>query len=432
MGTYYVRKSGNDGTGDGSTGAPWLTINKALATVPITGGHTILVGNGTYAEDTGPGLNYLMVQRQFVDYVTVQPELGAAGDVTLTNGAVTTYCLRLDASQYVRFKWLKITSTSHLNDAYCSLIYMTGAVMNHFEFIGCTLTVNSTALGTQWCWLHQGIVVHVVFDSCTIRQTGANEVVGIRCNRATAAIDDIQVLNCNIQLVGTCVYGFDHVTNFVVDGGYYESTGAGIPSISIGYDGSSAGAVTGFVKNAVIKSAASHALLIGSGTSNVEAAYNTICAGDNGIVIKENSGANVHNNKIIGCAATQNGIYCKAATNPVIQYNQIIVPAGNCTKVGQNSSTTNKSSGVTFRYNTCKVICSTGHLIWWGGAADDSGGGVCDYNKYRSGSAMAAWGAVRADADVNNLAELRAAWVGYGDGSNDSHSKKTRKPMYLG
>jgi hypothetical protein len=46
--TYYVSTSGNDTTGDGSAGAPWLTIQHAVGTA--ASGDTIMVAAGTYVE----------------------------------------------------------------------------------------------------------------------------------------------------------------------------------------------------------------------------------------------------------------------------------------------------------------------------------------------------------------------------------------------
>lgn len=48
MATKYVRKTGNDDTGDGSVGAPFLTIKAALAA--ITEDDTVNVGAGTFTE----------------------------------------------------------------------------------------------------------------------------------------------------------------------------------------------------------------------------------------------------------------------------------------------------------------------------------------------------------------------------------------------
>ena len=91
MAIYYVSKSGNDTTGDGSQGNPWLTVQKAYSTVSTAGGHTINVGAGTYAENTS-GTWLLQLDRSFVARVTIQAESGNPDDVVLT-GASGSYNL---------------------------------------------------------------------------------------------------------------------------------------------------------------------------------------------------------------------------------------------------------------------------------------------------------------------------------------------------
>ena len=44
--TYYIAPTGNDTTGDGSTGTPWLTLKKGMAT--MSGGDTLIIKDGTY------------------------------------------------------------------------------------------------------------------------------------------------------------------------------------------------------------------------------------------------------------------------------------------------------------------------------------------------------------------------------------------------
>ena len=60
MATYYVAKTGNDSTGDGSSGSPWKTLNKAIATVPAgTAGspNVIILKNGNYNMTAGEGIS---------------------------------------------------------------------------------------------------------------------------------------------------------------------------------------------------------------------------------------------------------------------------------------------------------------------------------------------------------------------------------------
>ncbi|OGF21520.1 hypothetical protein A2316_01905 [Candidatus Falkowbacteria bacterium RIFOXYB2_FULL_38_15] len=47
--TYYVAKTGNDTTGDGSSGNPWLTLQKAEDTA--SNGDTVYANEGTYKEN---------------------------------------------------------------------------------------------------------------------------------------------------------------------------------------------------------------------------------------------------------------------------------------------------------------------------------------------------------------------------------------------
>jgi hypothetical protein len=53
---YYVSKTGNDSTGNGSEGNPYLTINKAIS---VSGnGSAIVVGAGTYSETNNDSVSY--------------------------------------------------------------------------------------------------------------------------------------------------------------------------------------------------------------------------------------------------------------------------------------------------------------------------------------------------------------------------------------
>ena len=50
---YFVSLSGNDNTGDGSSGNPWRSLRSAVSKVPAGQGHTIRLSSGTFVE-TGP------------------------------------------------------------------------------------------------------------------------------------------------------------------------------------------------------------------------------------------------------------------------------------------------------------------------------------------------------------------------------------------
>ena len=59
MGTWYIAKTGNDTTGNGTSGSPWKTLNKAVESVPAgtqANPSVIIVKNGTYNLAGGEGL----------------------------------------------------------------------------------------------------------------------------------------------------------------------------------------------------------------------------------------------------------------------------------------------------------------------------------------------------------------------------------------
>ena len=81
----YVDKNGNDATGDGSQGRPYLTLGKAMALAPR--GARILVGAGVYAERLDYGGKTLRIHSLFgADFTTIQGALGNAA-VTIDAGA---------------------------------------------------------------------------------------------------------------------------------------------------------------------------------------------------------------------------------------------------------------------------------------------------------------------------------------------------------
>lgn len=83
MATYYVNAStGNDTTGDGSSGTPWATMAKADATA--TAGDTIYI-SGDFVEDDGSG--YLVPTKALI--------WRANGPVTIT-GTSSTHCIRFN------------------------------------------------------------------------------------------------------------------------------------------------------------------------------------------------------------------------------------------------------------------------------------------------------------------------------------------------
>lgn len=422
MGTYYVRTTGNDTTGDGSTGAPWLTLSKALATVSIAGGHTILMGDGTYQENSS-GLGYLLVQRAFAAYVTVQPENGESGIVTLSGTSSATYSLRFDGCTYIRLKWMTIATATPLTSAY-GLIAITGSTTHHFEFIGLTMVVASRADSLAWGIIIENSVAGRVyqdflFEDLTITQSGSNGATGLRFDGVEGApIERVTIRDCTITISKYAIFAFNNVIDVVVDGGTYSATGTDGMGICLGLNGQSGLEVTGSVSDAFVSSAVGHALLVGAGCDDVEIARCWIEGGDQGLVVKQCDGAIIHDNNIIG--ATINALYFKAATNATAYSNLIVNRAGTVVKIGYDSADSAKCENVNFQHNFL-FAGGAAVILDWGDDTDDAGGGICNYNYYQLlGQGVTA--SIRSDIGLTDMAGIRAAWDGYDVSGNDGNS----------
>lgn len=92
MATYYVRTTGNDSTGDGSSGNPWLTVHKALSTAGLgsSAGDIVDIGAGTFAEDSGSG--YLNPSYAFTNEVIIRGA-GIGQTIITGTGSGTTYAI---------------------------------------------------------------------------------------------------------------------------------------------------------------------------------------------------------------------------------------------------------------------------------------------------------------------------------------------------
>ena len=463
MATYYVRKDGNDTTGNGSTGTPWLTIKKAVATV--TNGDTIKVGNGTYAEDD---FGSLALKRVFTAYVTIEPELGALGDVTITTTSGTIGTWVSASAAYYKFRYIKFTTIAgaanafrineaadHIDFEYCTFtpvndaastifIYDSGAWnVSNITFTNCTInkpasSVNHACLSIGFA--STGVSSNFQFINCTITGikyaaslSGADGIIFNGCtitadtNNAisiTDSPDGLQILNCTVNSALASLYA-NGATNLVITGGTFTNTG-NAPIISLGLNSHTGGvATTATITGCTLvkTSGTGHGLLLGNGCVNcvITSVYCDLCY-DYAVVIKECDTNTVTSCNLKAGEVTTFGaaLYCKAATNATITYNTLRTSKHAAFQM-LIGDTGNKNQNVTFTHN--KLLGSgTGALYNVCNDDGDLGGGVFDYNTYKA-KGTGKFGAVRNDADVQSLAELRAAWADYDVTTNDSHSK---------
>jgi hypothetical protein len=457
MATYYVRTNGDDSSGNGSTGTPWLTVKKALATVAA--GDTILVGDGTYAEnDSGA----LLLKRVFASYVTIAPENGTLGAVTITTASGTIGTWVSASAAYYKFQYITFTTV-----AGAANVLRINSTADHIAFENCTFTPVDNSASTlfisnasTWnvsnisftdCVFNKPAVgashncVSLSFSStgtssafgftrCTFQSNatcidllGADGVTFTSCTMTaggrginfTGSPDTVSFINC-VVTGGTYGIWANGATNLVITGGSITTTGA-FGSALFGVDSNTGGGTTTVVITDVAithpTGTAGHALLFGNGCLNCVADGISIPrCGDNALVVKENTGTEVKNCNIT--SGTSAALYFKAAASPNAHDNRIIASQGSGFQL-LKGDTGNKNSNWQFLRN--KVIVSgTGSHLQIGGDVDDAGGGVSDYNKY---SPSSNFGVVRASSGIATLAGIKAAWVGYGDGTNESHSR---------
>ena len=115
-GTIYVRKTGNDSTGNGTSGNPYLTIGKGLQALNAAGGgRTLIVGDGTY---TGPA-EWVSTSQQSIpngtsgNYTVIRAE-NRFGVRIVSTAAPAIYSdapIRLASKQYVWVDGFIVEST---------------------------------------------------------------------------------------------------------------------------------------------------------------------------------------------------------------------------------------------------------------------------------------------------------------------------------
>lgn len=430
--TIYVATTGNDSTGNGSKATPYKTLTKAM-TVAIAG-DGILLANGTYAENTG-GNNVWAISKNLADWLTIEPEIGAPGNGTVT-GVAGSYAMWFENTcAFIKMRYLTFTPVA--GAAYC--VRNLGTI-NNVRFEYCTfLPVAGEGYG-----YYAGVnTTGLVFDHCVF---AASPTDGYRSIQGDP--NGITLQNCTfLGMVATNSYLLNLVTTTVghtmvidscsfeggpcisANGGTYIVNNCAIKGtaaatcVLFGVNSTTGNVTTATITNCTIQhdsTKTGHALNFGAGCLNCVADNITISeCYDYACVVKECTGTEIKNCHLMG--GSQAALYYKAATSPNAHDNVLTATAGYAVKVAAGD-TGNKSSGVDFQHNIIEVTGTAGALNW-AGSAGDNGGGVCDYNTYII-HAGASLGTVRGTV-VTDLASLQAAWAGYGDGSNDSHSTVT-------
>jgi parallel beta-helix repeat protein len=428
MAIYYVRKTGNDTTGDGSTGNPWLTIDKAYRTVSIGGGHTINVGDGTYAENNGSGL--WTINRNFAAEVVIQAENGSAGAVTITGSSHATYnVLTAGTCANHTFRYVTFAVRPGSLKAFAPNVSVASLTVSNLTFDACRFTGVDESGGypIQFATGAAGSTVSITFTDCSIDQpradsnaavhytTGSNNTVTLTFTRCTVTSTTRTIM---VQAPGAVVVN--------ITGGTWSGAGAAKVGVLLGVDGNTGNGVSGgTITGATLSTTVSHTLLLGAGASGVTVSGCRIVGGDHAVVLKSASSCTVERNTLVG--GTLATVLLKGASNCTVRNNHITAAAaGEAAISNYDGAATYVSSGCTITGNTV-VATGTAEALEWdangdaNGASPASGDNVIDANVYAV-SGTANFGDVMGTNNIASLAALRAAWASYGDGTNDDNS----------
>lgn len=416
---YYVRKSGNDTTGNGSTGNPWLTLQKAIVTLSAAGGDRVFMGDGTYQEDTS-GTGYLMITKNFTNPITVQSESGIYSAVTIQGTSGTSYNVMYQ-NTLGGIVWNDVTFATRVKEIPTGAFRVARSlnlVFNRCKFSG----LSDAAAQRSAFAISPGSglsVAGVICNDCIFEVVGADLSYGVIAVPGAGTIDGVTFNNCQAVAVQYGLYVQQGCANVNVNGGSWANTGAGA-GIIYGTDSEApTGTISGTISGAAISSPASHACMIGCRSGGVVTVTGcTVSGGDYGIVVKENAGSVITGNTING--GTSASLYFKAATGATATGNRIFNAAGGYGIKAGVGGTGHQCQNLTVTGNLVQIRGAGGALAWEGDSGD-AGGCVVNSNTYQP-NGTASLGQVRADTSVLSMPELRAAWAGYGDGSNDGLS----------
>ncbi|MFL2002002.1 DUF1565 domain-containing protein [Microbacterium sp. A1-JK] len=432
MASIYVRKTGNDTTGNGTDATPYLTINKAL--IAAVAGDEILVGAGTYAESSSAG--YLSVSLKYTGRVTIRPETGVLGDVIVTGTSASAQWAVIFSGANTRWESIVFGAQS---DAVAPVRFLAGtaaAPVTNIEFTRCRFLGRGAFLvGTAWTGATDR-VNGIRFRGCEFVSTGSGSTAAIVLIRghADGAVSDVEISHCNMRVSGRAVQvqGVTNLRVFNNDAISDHATGTAT-AFQMGVDGATGFSTSGLVMGNRFESTRGHALVVGAGCDGVLVAGNTVIGGDTagtgqGIVIKEAANVRIDRNIVYG--GYHSALYFKAAVDCQAVDNVVYsaFASADALRVEYNIESSNPNQRVTARRNT--IVASAGRCINWGTTQHDSGGSICDENVYAI-SGTGELGSVRGTT-VTTLRGIRAAWAAYSRPNNDRNSRTGIKEATFG
>lgn len=484
MADYYVTKLGNDTTGNGSEALPWLTIQKAVDTVP-DGTHTIKIGAGTYAEGTRLSLANLNAANNHITFESLSGER----DVIVTGTSSCLYGYTVWATGVVfRFDGIEFGGDPSTYTMY--FLELAGAGTNRLvlDFNNCKITrAGASASATVFYYrgiasatfvntdilqkaAHAGTTIDMITGTGTCSFTGGKLATGTGAlfafPSATAppamTFDGVEF---DFSSLGTPYNGFYcgviasaaayfRVTNCTVTGRYGVYIDRGFTEVTVSDTTINATLVSGeatcllaaganastaytppvttvyFRNNTVthLGDYQQHGLLVGKGVIAGEVSGNVVTGGDfvavfksDDVLIERNIFASVAG-KTPEC--TDVVAFAGGASGNTFQYNTIYAPDGQ--GLDHREQVGVKPSDNTVQHNI--IMTASGNADFVHGESGDGQADTClvRHNLYHSGGGGPVL-SLTVQGTGDTLSEIQALWAAYGGvgADNDATSEIT-------
>lgn len=229
MTTYYVRKTGNDGSAGTSPATAWLTIGKALGAAGISSGDTVYIGAGVYREKVTCNL-ISPVAETFIIGDCDGSHTGDAGEIRLTNyltddktAPTEQGLLDLNGCDYLTFE--NITFHFACTTGISAISANTAlATSQYIVFRNCYFNLMDTAeTGFFLSFANNGALpFHVLIDKCIFWSADGGAIIYILHNVAPVIEYDMDFVVQNSFFMGA-----DLQAALDTDGGVSADTGYG-------------------------------------------------------------------------------------------------------------------------------------------------------------------------------------------------------------
>lgn len=193
--TYYISPSGNDGTGDGSFGNPWLQPEFAVSQVPY--GSIIKAMPGTY--------NLAADEQGFLDDCPSNQPITIEANDPLDKPIFSNGRFYINGASYFRFKNLKITGSA--NDG----VKFNGNA-NHIELDGCEVYSNAQQ-GIIYTSDVSGSPSEIQIWNCIVRDNGSDSGLHHGIYIADLAGTALTSIIANCVIYDNAAYGIQAYPN---------------------------------------------------------------------------------------------------------------------------------------------------------------------------------------------------------------------------